>query len=325
MPTSDVGHVALRCDKEFSVWEELLRFYSEYLEARSPGAQGAWAFRGQACASWGLQTILDRAKVRLGLSAQDLPLMEEGLLRQFQRLAPVYAQGIRLPDKREILEWLALMRHHGGPTRLLDWTYSFFVALYFAVEQAEGDCAVWALDAKWCNAQSRRSIATWVAGFDRREDGSDTTEARLRQVQAEVVEDPYVQEPDTFRDLFARHTPIPLVYRVNPFFINQRHAAQQSLFLAPGDVSKDFEENLRILQSSDPPERSRLVKICIKQSLRDEALRKLYCMNISRETLFPDLDGLAQSLHARLVLPEILVPEWRKKRGTAAFIDWEEG
>jgi hypothetical protein len=148
---------------------------------------------------------------------------------------------------------------------------------------------------------------------------------RLRQVEEEAVADPYLREPDTFRGLFARRTPIPLVLQVNPFFISQRQAAQQGIFLAPGDVSKDFEENLRSLQTSDPAERSHVVKICVKRNLRDEALRKLYYMNISRETLFPDLDGLAQSLHARLVLPEMLVPDWRKKRRTNAFNDWEEG
>jgi hypothetical protein len=325
MPRNDGGQVALRCDREFSVWDELLRFYSEYLEATSLGTQGVWAFRGQACVSWGLQTVLDRAKARLGLSAQDLPLMEEGILREFQRLAPAFAKGIRLPDKNEILEWFALMRHHGGPTRLLDWTSSFFVALYFAVEQAEGDCAVWALEVNWCDAQSRHSIAAGEAGFDRREDGSDQTEMRLRQVEEEEVQDPYLRDPYSFCHLFARPTPIPLVHQVNPFFISQRRAAQQGIFVAPGDVSKDFEENLRSLQTSDPAEGSHLVKICIKRSLRDEALRKLYYRNISRETLFPDLDGLAQSFHARLVLPEILVPDWRKKRSPNAFIDWEEG
>jgi hypothetical protein len=272
-----------------------------------------------------LQTVLDRDKAMMGLSALDLPLLEEGLLRQFQRLAPAYAEGIRLPDKREILEWLALMRHYGGPTRLLDWTYSFFVALYFAVEQAEGDCAVWALDTNWCKAQAHSTIAKSVAASDHREDGNDTTEMRLRQLEAEMVADPYLREPDTFCHLFAGPKPIPLVYPVNPFFISRRHAAQLGLFLAPGDVSKDFEENLRSLQSSDPPDPSHLIKICIKRSLRDEALRKLHFMNISRETLFPDLGGLAQSLHARLVLPELLVPDWRKKRGSHAFWDWEEG
>jgi hypothetical protein len=39
-----------------------------------------------------------------------------------------------------------LMQHHGLPTRLLDWSGTFGVALYFALKSATGTAAVWILD-----------------------------------------------------------------------------------------------------------------------------------------------------------------------------------
>src|SRR5580704_15740200 len=50
------------------------------------------------------------------------------------------------------LSWLAAMQHYGAPTRLLDFTYSPYVALYFALRnrndnEAESDAEVWAINA----------------------------------------------------------------------------------------------------------------------------------------------------------------------------------
>ena len=42
--------------------------------------------------------------------------------------------------------WLALMQHHGAPTRLLDFTWSPYVAAFFALERTLGDGVVWAMN-----------------------------------------------------------------------------------------------------------------------------------------------------------------------------------
>ena len=66
------------------------------------------------------------------------------MLRQFQRRAHHYCKD--LPDFDQKLDWLALMQHYGASTRLLDFSHSFYVAAYFAVENATKDSAVWAVN-----------------------------------------------------------------------------------------------------------------------------------------------------------------------------------
>ena len=57
---------------------------------------------------------------------------EERTLRIFKRKAHHFLD--RTPAEEEEFEWLALMQHHGAPTRLLDFTWSPYVAAFFALE-----------------------------------------------------------------------------------------------------------------------------------------------------------------------------------------------
>jgi len=82
--------------------------------------------------------------------------------------------------------------------------------------------------------------------------------------------------------------------------MNERLAQQQGMFLCPTTLSESFESILTcMLQQSTPPLRPGLLRLRIKQdhsTIRMETLRRLYEMNITYATLFPDLDGFAKSL-----------------------------
>lgn len=55
-----------------------------------------------------------------------------------------------LPD--DLLETAALAQHYGIPTRLLDWTYDIYVALYFAFRGAikkDNNLVIWALNKEY--------------------------------------------------------------------------------------------------------------------------------------------------------------------------------
>lgn len=239
-------------------------------------AKKGWLYRGQRSASWELRTSLERCCDRHGISANDRSQIENELIRQFKRAYHQYARHV--PDPKAMLEWLSLMQHHGAPTRLLDFTYSIYVAFYFAIEMAEDDAAVWAVKGPWALQQS--------VGLMRAANKSGADKLLLPLNEG----DEYI-----YNELFFSDPKVCVAYPANPFRLNERLRIQQGIFLLPGAVSESFITNLTTMPGYEKPRN--VLKLVIPYSLRREALRELFKMNISRTNLFPGLDGYAQSLN----------------------------
>ena len=249
------------------------------------GKSDTWIFRGHSNATWNLKTSLERAINDYGLSMKDAPRIEGGLLRRFKRQSQNYISD--LPAQGNYMEWFALMQHYGAPTRLLDWTYSFFVALYFAVEHAVGECAVWAFNSDCVTSK----ITSILPKKDTKCCG----------------EDPNTLIPRNFESVFMREPPKALVCPMNPYNFNERLVIQQGVFLCPGDVSKPFEHNMAALFSKSDLKNNLLkYEIVDNLELRKEIIQNLYRMNMNRATLFPGLDGFAQSLRNLLAFQNVL-------------------
>ena len=244
-----------------------------------------WIFRGHRESKWNLQTSLERTMNVYQQPMKDAPQIEAGLLRRFKRESQNYVS--KLPLQSNYMEWFALMQHYGAPTRLLDWTYSFFVALFFAVEGADGECAVWAFN-------------------------SDSVTGKLREILPKkdtkcLDEDPNALVADNFENMFMRRRPKALVCTMNPYNFNERLIIQQGVFLCPGDVSKPFERNLSaVFSKKELRDNLRKYEIADDTKLRKEIIQNLRRMNMSRATLFPGLDGFAQSLRDLLAFPDVL-------------------
>jgi hypothetical protein len=112
-----------------------------------------WLFRGQRNPQWELETSLERASRRC---AVEQTKYEKAIVREFRRHAHTFLSHV--PKEADTLEWLALMQHYGAPTRLLDFSYSFWIALFFAFEEAENDCSVVALDPSSCGSNEGKNL-----------------------------------------------------------------------------------------------------------------------------------------------------------------------
>src|SRR5262245_185828 len=164
--------------RKIETWHDVTQRFDEFF---ATGKQ--WAFRGHTSCTWSLRTTFERALLdighpnpltatdddlrallKTGLFGKNAALLEQRLVDEFRRRYHHYS--LDAPGA-EPLEWYATMRHHGAPVRLLDFSYSLFVGLFFALEDAQGSCDVWAVDTDWVAQIADRARATTAPRFVR--------------------------------------------------------------------------------------------------------------------------------------------------------------
>lgn len=280
--------------EEAITWEDFLLWSREL--------SGSWGFRGQREAGWGLTTLLDRA-VKVSYSSPDssglfhLDREKESreLLVGFQQQAHHHFRNIPLND---LSSWFALMQHHGVPTRLLDWTSSAYVAMYFAVEEEPNEedkfSAVWAIDLDWLELKQRHLV---MSG------------------DLPLMPNDLKAKRDHLNSLLG-HTDKPEIVRIDPLVFPERMAAQQGFLLCKLYHKATFDQILTsMMWHAETPDRPLIRKLKIPGHCRIEFLKLLREMNIHRASLFPGLDGFGQSLRRGL---EIKVAEEAKSAEAAS-------
>src|SRR6266542_4366174 len=128
---------------------------SRWKHLRPPSDQ-LWLYRGLGDASWELDSSFDRCCKREEVRPDHRKWFEDALLREFQRGYHLYDS--RTPHPDHTLEWLSVMQHHGAPSRILDLSFSLYVAVHFAIDEAEEACAGRAIRAQWVIKQSRHLL-----------------------------------------------------------------------------------------------------------------------------------------------------------------------
>lgn len=252
---------------------------------------GGWVFRGQREADWEISSSLERS-IPASLRDSDDPKIRE-LIGNFLEAAegPVFDKFTGRLDQYvgaeegtdSILGKMALMQHHGVPTRLIDFTQSPYVATFFAIEDAlnpESQCAVWAISVNWCQAKSVQAVRK-----------------KKKLSEKDLPDNADFSNDDILGETVFRMN-LPLVAPLLPLKLNARIASQQGLFLCPGEMNLTFMDNLRALGENDLPEV--LYKIVFPAAWRAMILHDMKQMNIGPHTLFPGLDGFAKSIKLEL-------------------------
>jgi len=229
-----------------------------------------YAFRGHPTASEDLSSGL----VRLAAGRSDVERLELHLLRNFRK----YAYGQSGADS--IWHWLALAQHRGLPTRLLDWTYSPFVALHFATSDLasmDRDGIVWAINFVKANRSLPRRLGRIL-----RAEGSDTATVDMLSRFGSLRE-------------FDRLSRQPFVVFLEPPSLDPRIVNQFALFSLMSSPRASLDKWL----ARHAVARRVLVPAALKWEIRD----KLDQLNINERVLFPGLDGLSRWL-ARYYWPK---------------------
>ncbi len=186
---------------------------------------------------------------------------------EFRRRARPHLQGIGTP-----FEWLCALQHYGFPTRMLDWSESLAMALYFTVRPAGVDIVaptVWVLDPFELHTFAGRKSRSPMIPI--------ATDIEVI-ANADIA---FGDDPDRTEKNTSRH-PIPVV----PDFIFSRLAAQNGAFTIHGT------DALPLDQVVPESKRGMLLKYVAKRDRIRAIVDSLDLIIPSADAVFPDVEGI---------------------------------
>jgi hypothetical protein len=253
-------------DLRVSSWNELTEaLYAESWQQPLGRFRSHLAFRGMSDAAADLTTSL----VRLG---GPFERQEGNLLRNFRKYA--HRDAVPLDS---VWNWLSLAQHHGLPTRLLDWSFSPFVAMHFATQDIDSygiDGVIACIDYAAAHSKAPARLRKIL-----RDEGADVFTAEMLDHAATTL---------PALDKLAPKSK-PFVLFLEPPSLDDRIVNQSALFSLMSSPSASLDRWI-----IKHPAMCR--RIIIPAELKWEVRDKLDQANITERVLFPGLDGLSRLL-----------------------------
>jgi hypothetical protein len=279
---------------------------------------GIW-FRGHADKNWELTpTVFRRETAGAGGERRPQYLEEVALFHSFKTRVSSLVTG-----DLSYFDWLCVMRHHALPTRVLDWSESVLVALFFAVDDPffdNRDSSLYVLNAYWLNEITgmfgRRSglatpgtsdviIRSCMALFPNFQDVFNHAFKQSMEDFSLTADE--VKNADTRRRLCS---PVAAI----PNYVHNRLTVQSSVFTLHGGKQFFSRSDARNINSHRAEGESDLIdepvsleeinrtaggnillRFVIPSAKRPLIRRHLERLGIHRGMLFPDLEN--QALH----------------------------
>lgn len=285
-------------DIEYQENHQLIPSTTDFME------WNGWLFRGHKDVSWKLETSFER--LIHNRTQRDYFEIEMGMIRDFRRRVFEYAPNLKSLREEDYYEWIANMQHYGCKTRFLDVTFSFFVALYFAVEGIEFSkikddskkemFTIWFFNRMWIEKKYKNFLPSEIKDlYDMH--GLFGKDIRIQDKVLNYIPD-LKKQGKNYIETFK------CVINMTPEYLNQRLNRQKGSFLFPTNPYCSFEENLFNMVEKDE-EIFRIIRVNVEYNNKSllYMLKFLDEMNNNSVVLFNSIEGLCQNINYKSRLP----------------------
>jgi hypothetical protein len=227
---------------------------------------GMAIFRGQSQFNFDLKPSIARLSSKK-LNSTDLRKLESKSINSFKRTKHLYLKNNFYSEDKGAIPLLMDMQHFSFATRLLDWSYSAYVALYFAVNK---------------DMSEDGALFVWDYGLTNLENLDIFKNVRTKDQDQQ--KDSWFVFIDEINAKFIHVVSDELHY-------NERMSIQQGCFTVSNHIKLDHG---KLIEDHDSQSEENFLKIKIPFKSKPSILKDLKYMNISASHLFPGMDGVGR-------------------------------